>query len=222
MRLHGSMPGVNRYRLVVSYTSAEKQTATHGGFSHWVMIQAPPMFEFTSTVNAAATSRKAGNRTLIGAQVRIDTAFKLHAGLKPEDCTLRVVRRGRRDLYMGNLAPDVRLVLEKERAPVGWHEVGRGPLKNPGITCIEKAKVEDSFVGVTFCHVMDISSATLPMAEDWDYRFELLHKDMLEPLESWEARIAFKLASEADLGRAKLRVRATGANGEVETPVTPR
>lgn len=219
VRLRGARPGVNRYRMVVSYTGGNGQTTTYKGFSHLVLVQAPPMFEFTHTAHAAATSRKAGNARLIAADVRFDAAFLLHAGLNPADCSLRVVRRGKRDMRLDALSPEVRRVLEKERAPLGWHEVGRGPLAGAGIPGLETAKVEEGAVVLRFRHVLNASTTTLPLDEDWQYRFELLHKGLSEPMAVWECAVKLKVEKEADLATARLNVTGTALDKPLSVPI---
>lgn len=216
LRLRGARPGVNRYRLVVSYTNSLKETTTYRGFSHWVFVQAPPMFEFTHTAGITASARRAGSTTLLSAEIRLDAAFLLHHGLRAQDCSLRLVRRGKREMRVDGLSPEVRRVLEKERAPLGWQELGRGPLSAPGIVGVDRAVVEDSFARLTFRHVINASSATLPLDEDWEYRFELLHTGMVEPLAVWEARVRLKVSTEADIDRAKLVVTGSAIAAPVE------
>jgi hypothetical protein len=209
LRLRGARPGVNRYRLVVSYTNSAKETTTYKGFSHWVLVQAPPMTEFSHTAAASASVSKVGKSQLIAAEVRFDAAFMLHSGLKAEDCSLRVMRRGMRELNMEKLSPEVRRVLEKERAPLGWHEVGRGLLGKADIPGLDKVAVEEGMVAIKFRHVINASATTLPLKEEWEYRFELIHKGLAEPLATWGGSVKLKIESEADLASAKLHVTGT-------------
>lgn len=222
MRLRGARPGVNRYRLVVSYTNAQKETTTYRGFSHWVIVQAPPMFEFTHTATATATARKAGGTTLLQADVRWDASFVLHHGLKAQDCSLRVVKRGKRDLRLDGLSPEVRRVIEKERPSAGWHEVGRGPLINPGIPGLERTVVEESFVTLSFRHVLSLTAKALPLDDAWEYRFELMHSGMSEPLAVWEASAKLKIAAENEIDRARLGVNGSRLPAPLDVPLSRR
>jgi hypothetical protein len=56
----------------------------------------------------------------------------------------------------------------------------------------------------------------LPVTEDWEYRFELLHTQSARPLATWTAKIDLKVSSPADINKAKLRIAATGLEEPLE------
>jgi hypothetical protein len=215
LRLHDAKPGINRYTLVVSYTNSDGDSTTHRGFSHWVVVQAPPMFEFLNDVSAKATRTEAAGNTVLDAEVKMNGTFILHHGLDTKDCTLRITRRGSRELDLGKLPAELRRVIDKEAVPPGWQEVARAKLGD-GEDAQDLLDVEDSFVRVNWTHAFAASSAVLPVTDAWEYRFELLHRDSVAPLATWSANIDLSIAAAADLANAKLKVRATGLEKPLE------
>jgi hypothetical protein len=130
----------------------------------------------------------------------------LHHGLKPEDCTLRISRRGQREINLDALPPDVRRAVAKDAVPPGWQELGRCELTVGMIQGRKAVTVEDSFVKITFSHGFAAGSNVLPATEEWEYSFELHHKDSARPLATWNNSIKLKVAKPADIDTVKLRV----------------
>ncbi len=210
LRLRGARPGINRYTLIVTYTDSKKQQSEQRGFSHWVIVAAPPMFEFLNQATGVATQTQAGGLTLLDAEVRLDGSFLLHHGLNAADCTLRISKRGKREFNLDALPADVRRAIERDATPLGWQELGRCELSGGTIAGRRAATVEDSFVKITFKHAFAAATNVLPVTEDWEYRFELHHKGTHQALATWTANISLKINKPDEVGRAKLKVTATG------------
>jgi hypothetical protein len=221
LRLPGAKPGINRYTIVVSYTNND-ETTTHRGFSHWVVVQAPPMFEFLNTVTAKASRTEAAGNTALEADVNMSGTFLLHHGLDPKDCTMRITRKGKRDMDLSKLPAGLRRVIDKERVPPGWQEVARVKFSDAKGSVGATVDVEDDFVRVTWHHGFAASAAVLPVTDEWEYRFELLHRGSATPLASWTANIDLSIAKTSDIANAKLKVRATGLEKPLEVVFTKK
>jgi hypothetical protein len=222
LRLRGAQPGINRYTLVVTYTNSVGETTTHKGFSHWVVVQAPPMFEFLNTVTAKATRTEAGGTTVLDADVKMMGSFILHHGLDVKDCTMRITRRGNREMDLSKLPAELRRVIEKESIPPGWQEVARVKLGDAVGKVGATVDVEDSFVRVTYHHAFSASAAVLPVTDEWEYRFELSHRDSNLALATWTANIDLSIAKAADISAAKLKIRATNVKHVLEVAFTKK
>ncbi|MCC6465876.1 MAG: hypothetical protein IT463_11100 [Planctomycetes bacterium] len=220
MRLRGARPGLNRYRLVVSYTNSKGETVRQPAFSHWVTVQAPPMFEFSPSLSGSATHRKAAGQDVLTGDVRMESSFLLHEGLDPAQCHLRVVRRGSRELNLTALDTDLRRVVEKERIPPGWQEVGRVALNGGTMPGLDTLKVEDALVKFVFRHNLSATGATLPLKERWEYRFELLHADAAEPLAAWNAEVSADVPSVAAIAASRIKAKADGVAQPLEIALT--
>lgn len=218
LRLRGARPGINRYTLIVTYTDSKNQQSEQRGFSHWVIVAAPPMFEFTNQATGVATQMQAGGLTLLDAEVRLDGSFLLHHGLDAADCTLRISKRGKREFNLESLPPDVRRAIERDATPLGWQELGRCELNGGKIGGRRAATVEDSFVKITFKHAFAAASNVLPVTEDWEYRFELHHRGTHQALATWSANISLKINRPDEIGKAKLKVTATGMSEPLLVP----
>ncbi|MCA8945634.1 MAG: hypothetical protein KDB29_05370, partial [Planctomycetes bacterium] len=212
LRLRGAQPGINRYTIFVSYTDSTGETTTQKGFSHWVVVQAPPMFEFANTVTATATRSDLGKNTSLEGDVHMDASFLLHHGLDPKDCTLRITRKGKRELNLSSLPPEVRRVITKEKIPPGWQEVAKIDFDAEQ----DVVSVEESFIKVRFDHAFAASAAVLPATEQWEYQFELQHKDSASPLARWSVKVDLSVAKESDIRNATLKVNATGLDKALE------
>lgn len=208
-RLRGALPGINRYTLVVSYTNSQGATTTHRGFSHWVVVQAPPMFEFLNSVTAKASRTEITGNTVLDADVKMMGSFILHHGLDVKDCTMRITRKGKREINLSKLPAEVRRAIDKESIPPGWQEVARAKFSDAVGKVGATLDVEDSFVRVTWHHSFSASAAVLPVTDEWEYRFEVLHRDSNQPLATWTANISLSIANPADISGAKMKVRAT-------------
>jgi hypothetical protein len=222
VRLRGALPGINRYTLVVSYTDSEGKTSTQRGFSHWVLVSSPPMFDFRPEVKAIATRTQAGELALLNAEVSFRGSFELHDGLAPEDCTVRIVRRGRRTANLSGISADVRRVVEKDVVPPGWHEIGRFNL-SPGETRgAAEVKVDGASVIFELKHGFAASSSVLPVSEDWEYGFELHHRPSREVLAQWSWSVAMSLRQAQQLDDAQLLITGTGLRQPLEVPFARR
>ena len=209
-RLRGALPGINRYTLQVSYTDTAGKKSTQKGFSHWVVVQSPPMFEFLNTVSASGTRTDAGANTVLEGNVDMRSSFVLHNGIDPDDCTLRITRKGKRDMNLEDLPAEVRRVIAKEKVPPGWQEVARIDFEEGTIGTRQVVSIEDSKISVAWGHAFSASAKVLPVTEDWEYRFELLHPDSALPLATWNVTVALSISRPADISTAKMEVRATG------------
>ncbi|MBZ0136080.1 MAG: hypothetical protein K8I27_06885 [Planctomycetes bacterium] len=210
LRLRGALPGINRYALQVSYTNADGAKTTHKGFSHWVVVQSPPMFEFSNDVSATGTRLDAGTNTILEGDIGMTGSFTLHHGIKAEDCTLRITREGRRDMNLDDLPAEVRRVIAKEKIPPGWQEVARVDFADGEVNGRRVVTVEDSRIRIEWGHAFAASSKVLPVTEDWEYRFELLHSDSALPLATWSVSIGLGISRPDDINTAAMKVRATG------------
>jgi hypothetical protein len=218
LRVRGALPGINRYRLLVTYTNDKGEETTQKGFSHWVIVQAPPMFEFLNSVTCNATRTQAGANTALNANVHMKGSFILHHGIDPKDCTLRITRKGRREMNLSALPAEVRRVVDKDRIPPGWQEVAKVKFSNGKLNGRQVVSVEDSFVRVQFDHDFAATAAVLPVTDQWEYRFELLHKDSNQPLASWTVDVDLSIDKPADVANAKIKVSATGMDKPLEVP----
>ena len=222
LRLRGALPGINRYTLVVTYTNSAGETTTHRGFSHWVVVQAPPMFEFLNSVTAKATRTDAGANTILDADVKMMGSFILHHGLDVKDCTMRITRKGSREMDLSKLPAEVRRAIDKEAVPPGWQEVARVKFSDAVGKVGATVDVEDSFVRVTYHHAFSASAAVLPVIDDWEYHFELLHRDSNLPLATWTANIDLSVAKATDISSVKLKVTATNIEKPLEVPFSKK
>lgn len=218
LRLRGSLPGINRYTLEVSYTNGMGERTTHKGFSHWVIVMAPPMFQFLNDVSATASHRAAGNNTILNTTVNMRGSFILHHGLNPEDCELRITRSGERNLDLSRMSPELRRIISQDRIPPGWQEVARMDFTDGTIGGRRVLTLEDSFVRLDFDHVLSATSTALPLSEDWQYRFQLLHDGADTPLATWTVRIQLAIDEAEDIDDAELVVEATGVDDELSVP----
>ena len=216
LRLRGSRPGINRYSLVVSYTNKAGETTTQQGFSHWVVVQAPPMFEFLNGVSCKATRTEAGSTTALAADVRMSGSFILHHGIDPKDCTLRITRKGKREMNLTSLPPEVRRVVGKEAVPPGWQEVAKVKFSDGKVNGQDVVMVEDSFVRVLFEHSFAATAEVLPVSDAWEYQFELLHEGSATPLATWSVNVDLSIAKTSDIANAKIKVSATGLEKPLE------
>jgi hypothetical protein len=140
----------------------------------------------------------------------------LHHGLKAEDCSLRITRRGKREMDLSKLPAPLRRAIAKEAVPPGWQEVARLKFSDGKLAGATVVAVEDSFVRVSFGHSFAASAAVLPVTDQWEYRFELLHKDSAAPLADWSVSVDLSIARPEDITKAKLKVRATGIEKPLE------
>ncbi len=209
LRLQGARPGINRYTLLVTYTNVRDEQTTQRGFSHWVVVDSPPMFEFFNDAAAVATATQVGGQTLLEADVRMSGSFLLHHGLRAGDCSLRITRRGKRSLNLSPLSPEVRRQVGRDAVPGGWHELGRCNLDDGTVNGRRVADVEDSFVRITWLHNLAATSRTLPLAEEWEYRFELYHRGTVGALASWSASVSVDINRPEDIAEARLKVQLT-------------
>lgn len=210
VRLRGALPGINRYTLQVSYKNAKGEQTTHKGFSHWVVVQSPPMFEFLNTISATGSRMDAGANTVLEGNVSMRSSFILHHGIDADDCTLRITRKGKRDMNLEDLPAEVRRVIAKEKIPPGWQEVARVDFEDGTLNGRRVVDVEESFITVDWGHAFAASAKVLPVTEDWEYRFELLHKDSALPLATWNVTVALSISKPTDITTAAMTVRATG------------
>lgn len=208
VRLRGARPGVNRYRLVVSYKKDSGEKVSEPGFSHWLTVAAPPMFEFACEPQGTATWRKAGKLTVVDAQVSLNAAFMLHGGLAVTDCELRVMRKGARQIRLSELPADVRRVVGEDAQAAGWQEVGRARVGDKRGWLVAEMG-DDGFVKLSCVHALSVTSDVLPLNEAWEYRFELRHSAMREPLATWTSSIGLKIAKAEDVSRSVLLVTAS-------------
>jgi hypothetical protein len=213
LRLPGALPGINRYRLMVTFTNREGQKTTHAGFSHWVLVNAPPTFTFGTEVSGEASRLEVAGMTALQAELAIETSFLLHHGLSPDACTLRISRRGRRDMNLDPLPGNLRRVVERDRPPSGWRDFGRCVLSDGKINGRQVVEVEDSFVTIRLGHALSATSQVLPLHEDWEYRFELRHRGKDDALAVWHVTVRVDINTPADLEQAAIEVRATGMEG---------
>lgn len=221
VRLRGARPGINRYRLVVSYKNDKGERRSEPGFSHWLVVAAPPIFEFACEPACSATWRKAGSLSVINAEATLASTFMLHNGLSAKDCEVRVMRRGLRDIKLGNLPPEVRRVVGEDSVAAGWQEVGRAtPGQKDG--WLKTALDENGFIQLSCKHELSVTSDVLPLNEAWEYQFELRHKSMREALATWKMSVGLKIGKAADLATAKLMVTATGLEKPLEVALTER
>lgn len=176
------------------------------------------MFEFLNNVSARATRTEAGNNTALAADVTMTGSFILHHGLNPEDCTLRITRKGKREMDLSALPAELRRVIAKEEVPPGWQEVAKVKFSDGKLNGAKIVDVEDSFVRVSFGHAFAASAAVLPVTDQWEYRFELLHKDSASPLATWSVNVDLSIARPQDIANARLKVRATGLEKPLEVP----
>lgn len=221
LRLQGALPGINRYALVVSYTDAEGRTSKQRGFSHWVIVNTPPMFEFENRTTATATRTETADATLLNAEVMIRGHFELHRGLDPADCTLRVSRRGKREAALERLPLEVRRVVAKDAAAPGWQEVGRCDLADGMILGRRVVTVEDERIQIELGHGFAVSSKLLPAIDEWEYRFELIHRPSRATLAAWLTEVSTEIAGPQDIPNAKLRVTGTRLQEPIQTPFEP-
>lgn len=216
LRFRGSKPGINRFTLLISYKNSAGLVTSHRGFSHWVVVQAPPMFEFAHTAAVTATRQKAGDATLMHADVRFDATFVLHQGLKAEDCSIRVSRKGDRSLNLSRVSPDMRRLIQKEKSPPGWQELGRVPVTTGKLMGRDFCKVVDGKLIVSFTHALQASSETLPLGEHWEYRFELFHKDSPVALATWLGDIDLDVASAEAINTAVIKASGSAISKQEE------
>jgi hypothetical protein len=146
--------------------------------------------------------------------------FTLHHGLSAADCTLRISRIGTRDMDLSALPPKIRRVVNKEEVSPGWQEVARVKFNDGMVGGRRVVTVEGDFVRVSWVHALAASSAVLPLSDNWEYRFELLHKDAALPLATWTVEIDLRIQKPADIDKAKLVVRATGRAAPLEVGFT--
>lgn len=216
LRFRGSRPGVNRFTMLVSYTNSAGLTTAHRGFSHWVVVQAPPMFEFNHRAAVTATRAKAGETTLLSAEVRFDATFTLHQGLKPQDCSIRVSRKGERSLNLGKLSPAMRRLIQKEKTPPGWQELGRVAVNEGTLNGRPFCVVKDGALEIQFTHGLQASSETLPLGEHWEYRFELFHKESPVPLATWMGDVDLDIANADAINSATIKVNGSAIKKPIE------
>lgn len=210
VRLRGALPGINRYTLLVTYKDSKGEETTQKGFSHWVVVQSPPMFEFLNSVSATGSRMDAGANTVLEGDVRMRSNFILHHGIDSDDCTLRITRKGKRDMNLEDLPAEVRRVIAKEKIPPGWQEVARVDFEDGTLNGRRVVDIEDSFITVDWGHAFAASAKVLPVTEDWEYRFELLHKDSALPLATWNVTVGLSITRPTDITTAAMTVRATG------------
>ncbi len=218
VRLRGVKPGINRYRLVVSYKNDKGEITSAHGFSHWLVVQAPPMFEFSTEPSCVATYTSAGASTVIRSETTLTSSFMLHGGLSLNDCELRVIRRGKREVRLESLAPEVRRVVGSDTQPSGWEEVGRCRLGASSADWIVLSQDAAGFVKLSYTHSLSITSDVLPLNENWDYQFELRHLNAREPLAVWSMTVTLNIARAEDLAKARVVVSATGHAKPLEVP----
>ncbi len=218
VRLRGSKPGINRYRLLVTYKNAKGEITSQQGFSHWLIVQAPPMFEFVTEPTCVATRKQLGKVTALAADATLTSIFLLHGGLSVKDCELRIVRRGSREVNLGGLSPDVRRVVGAELPAAGWEEVGRVKVGAPSPAWLKLVQDEAGFMRLSYTHSLSITSDVLPLKEAWEYHFELRHSSSREPLATWNMNVGLDIAKEADIAGAKLMLTATGLEKALEVP----
>lgn len=217
-RLGGARPGINRYTLVVAYTDSQGQRTEQRGFSHWVIVAAPPMFEFRVSAGAQARKQLAGGQTLLDAEVVTKAVFTLHGGLDARDCSLRVSRRGIREAELARLPADVRRAVARDAAPTGWQELGRCPLAEGRINGRPVASIEGAVVTVSFTHGFAASSNVLPVSDEWEYRFELVHRADPKPLATWSSSVSLRINKPEDIGGARIKINATGLEQPLSVP----
>ncbi len=222
VRLRGAQPGINRYRLLVSYKNAAGERTSQTGFSHWLVVAAPPMFEFAAEPTCVATWRKAGSLTIIDAQAALNSSFVLHTGIAMADCEVRVMRRGSRAIKLENLSPEVRRVVGDAGQTAGWQEVGRAKAGDKEAGWLKFTLDENGFVKLNCTHALSVTSDVLPLNEAWEYRFELRHKSMREALATWSMNVALKIEKPQDISKAKLMLTATGMEKALEVAITER
>ncbi|MCC6575211.1 MAG: hypothetical protein IT462_15650 [Planctomycetes bacterium] len=210
LRVQGSKPGVNRYRLWVSYKDGGGKVTEQAGFSHWLIVQSPPMFEFTPEAACIATYRQAGENTVIEADTTFSAAFILHHGLSPKDCTVRVSRRGKREMDLSRLAPEVRRVVADDKHAQGWQEVQRAAVDGAGKGALKLWRDEGGFVKASYRHSLSATSAVLPLSDVWEYRFELLYGKSGQLLATWFFNAELKIASDAAIKTAQVKLTWTG------------
>src|SRR5690606_38945067 len=121
-------------------------------------------------------------------------------GLKADDCTLRITRKGKREMDLSSLPAELRRAIDKEAVPPGWQEVARVKFAEGKLAGTTVVDVEGDFVRVSFGHSFAASAAVLPVTDQWEYRFELLHKDSAAPLASWTVNVDLSIGRE--IGRA--------------------
>jgi hypothetical protein len=222
VRLRGAQPGINHYRLVVSYKNAAGERTSQTGFSHWLIVAAPPMFEFAAEPTCVANWHKAGKLTIINAEATLNSTFVLHTGLSMSDCEVRVMRRGTRDIHLENLSPEVRRVVGDSGQTAGWQEVGRAKTGDKEAGWLKFTLDENGFAKLSCTHSLSVTSDVLPLNEAWEYRFELRHKSMREALATWSMNVALKINKPEDIAKAKLTLTATGMEKALEVAITER
>jgi hypothetical protein len=77
-------------------------------------------------------------------------------------------------------------------------------------------------VRVTWHHAFSASASVLPVTDEWEYRFELQHRDSGQPLATWTAEIKLSIARPADISSAKMTVRATNLDTPLEVGFTKK
>jgi hypothetical protein len=209
MRIPGSLPGINRYTLRLTYTQGE-ETTTVNGFSHWVIVQAPPMFGFENGVECEASRSSAKDQTSLQATTTFHGNFFLHAGLNPDDLFLRITRKGRRNVNLNGLTPDLRRIVAKEEAAAGWQEVGRTRLTEGNIPGLESVNIDGLNVDIRFTHSLAVTSRVLPLLEDWEYRFALNHQDAAKPIAVWSGKIDLHIKDSTRIASAEMVISTTG------------
>ncbi|MCF6228881.1 MAG: hypothetical protein L3J82_09540 [Planctomycetes bacterium] len=209
MRLPGAKPGINRYTLRLTYKQGEKTTIVKG-FSHWVIVQAPPMFSFKNGVECEATRKSINGQTTLSSVVSFTGSFRLHDGLSVDEMFLRITRKGRRNVNLRGLSPDMRRMVAKEKAAAGWQEVGRSRLTEGQITGLQNIEIDGQDVSFSFQHSLAITSRVLPLLEDWEYRFELLHKNATKPIAVWSGKIDLHIKEASKIAAAEMTVSTTG------------
>ncbi|MBX3461260.1 MAG: hypothetical protein KF696_15045 [Planctomycetes bacterium] len=216
-RLRGARPGINRYTLLVIYTDSKGQRTEQRGFSHWVLVAAPPMFQFRMSAQAHATRRTAKGITLLDAEVSLQAVFNLHGGLDPRECTLRMSRRGSRNADLSRLPADVRRAAARDAAPTGWQELGRCALGDT-VGGVLVSEMDGGTVLVRFTHSFAASSNVLPVSDEWEYRFELMQRANPKPLAVWSAHVSLRISKPEDIAAARMKVDATGLEQPLSVP----
>lgn len=221
VRLRGAKPGINRYRLLVSYKNDKGERVSQQGFSHWLVVAAPPMFEFACEPTCSAAWRKTGKLTVIDAEAWLNSTFVLHSGLSAKDCEVRAMRRGKREIRLSGLSPDVRRVVGEDTQAAGWQEVGRATPGQSG-GWLKATLDEGGFVKVSCSHGLSVTSEVLPLNESWEYRFELRHKSVREAIATWTMSVGMKINKAEDIAKSKLTLTATGLEKALEVGLTER
>jgi hypothetical protein len=222
VRLRGCKPGINRYRLNVSYRNREGKTTAQQGFSHWLIVQAPPMFEFATEPSCLAQYRKLGQVTVITADTTLNSSFMLHNGISAKDCELRVMRRGTRECRLQGLANDVRRIVGDETPAGGWEEVGKVRMSAKLPSWLKLTVDDAGFVKLGYTHTLSVTGGVLPLNESWEYRFELRHSASRDALAAWKMNIGLKIERAEDIARARVIITATGLEKALEVPLVEK